>query len=170
MRPPSGEGAVPTLTDATGRSRWSSGPRAAAIPALVSTHRTRQAPGHQGGRGARIWQRSREGCDRPLLQHQHPQPGAGPELTPPRGHCGRAATRFHWGPREESCQTPSPSKRRTATRRASARGYAATELRCWARRGLDDHPAPGNILERRQGLSEDGKNGNTYPSQNFPVS
>ena len=36
--------------------------------------------------------------------------------------------------------------------------------------GLNHHSAPRNILERRQGLSEDGKNGNTSLSQNFPVS
>lgn len=131
----------------------------------------RQVPSHQGGRSTRILQRSQWDCDRPLLQRQHPQPGASPKLTPPCGRRGRAATRLHWGPREESCQTPSPSQRGQPRREPLP---AAVLLRSSdagpAHRGLDDHPAPGNILERRQGLSEDSKNRNRSLPQNFPVS
>lgn len=168
MRPPSGEGAVPTLTDATGRSRWSSDPRAATIPALVST---RQAPGHQGGRSVRIWQRSQEGCDRPLLQHQQPNPEralsshhpvdtAAEQLRGSTGDPGRKAARRC--PRANGGQPRGEPLPAAMLLRSSDAGPT--------HRGLDDHPAPGNILERRQGLSEDGKKGNMSPSQNFPVS
>ena len=168
MRSPLGEGTMPTSNDVAERSCWSSDTRTPTIPNPGERSPGAEPPGRQEQENR---QRSQRDRDRPLLQRQHPQPGASPKLTPPCGRRGRAATRLHWGPREESCQMPSPSKQGQPRREPLP---AAVLLRSSdagpAHRGLDDHLAPGNILERRQGLSEDSKNGSTPLSQNFPVS
>ena len=129
MRSPPGKGTMPTLNDVTGHSRWSSDTRTPTTPNPGEHLPGTKPPGRQECENLA---KEPAGLRQASPAAPAPPPGASPELTPPRGRCGRAATRFHWGPREESCQTPSPSKRRTATQRASARGYAAMELRCWA--------------------------------------
>ena len=133
MRSPPGEGTMETLKDVTERSRWSSDARTPIIPNPGECSPGIKPPGRREHENlaeepAGLQQASPAAAS-------NPQPGANPKLTLPRGHHSRVATRFHWGPREESChrRRPRANEGQPAMRRASARGCAATELRRWAR-------------------------------------